>query len=104
LQELVGRVARDAKTPLLSIAKFDLAPGSSSGMSFNRRAVEVFLVTQGTGQVRLGNEVTAVGPDSTVFIPAEVPHSIEAAPGSLLEFYAVSAPAFAPEDYVLVKP
>jgi predicted cupin superfamily sugar epimerase len=104
LQELVGRVARNAKTPALSIAKFNLAPGSSSGMSFNHRAVEVFLVTQGSGQVRLGSEVTAVGPDSTVFIPAEVPHSIEAGPGSMLEFYAVSAPAFAPEDYELVKP
>jgi mannose-6-phosphate isomerase-like protein (cupin superfamily) len=104
LQELVGRVARDAKTPALSIAKFNLKPGASSGLSFNHRAVEVFLVTQGSGQVRLGNEVTAVGPDSTVFIPAEVPHSIEADSGSLLEFYAVSAPAFAPEDYVLVKP
>jgi len=104
LQELVGRVARDAKTPVLSIAKFDLAPGSSSGMSFNHRAVEVFLVTQGTGRVRLGNGSTAVGPDSTVFIPAGVSHSIEADSGSLLEFFAVSAPAFAPEDYVVVKP
>jgi len=104
LQELVGRVARDAKTTALSIAKFTLAPGASSGLSFNHRAVEAFLVTQGSGVVRLGTQVTAVGPDSTVFIPAGVPHSIEAGPGSLLEFYAVSAPAFAPEDYVLVKP
>jgi predicted cupin superfamily sugar epimerase/mannose-6-phosphate isomerase-like protein (cupin superfamily) len=104
LQELVGRVARDAKSSALSIAKFNLAPGASSGMSFNHRAVEVFLVTQGSGQVRLGSQVTDVGPDSTVFIPAEVPHSIEAGPGSMLEFYAVSAPAFAPEDYVPVKP
>jgi mannose-6-phosphate isomerase-like protein (cupin superfamily) len=104
LQELVGRVARAATTPVLSIAKFTLAPGVSSGMSFNHRAVEVFLVTQGSGQVRVGNEVTDVGPDSTVFIPAEVPHAIDAGAGSLLEFYAVSAPAFAPEDYVAVKP
>jgi predicted cupin superfamily sugar epimerase/mannose-6-phosphate isomerase-like protein (cupin superfamily) len=104
LQELVGRVAREAKTTSLSIAKFNLAPGASSGVSFNHRAVEVFLVTQGSGRVRLGNAVTDVGPDSTVFIPAEVPHSIEAGSGSMLEFYAVSAPAFAPEDYVLVKP
>jgi predicted cupin superfamily sugar epimerase/quercetin dioxygenase-like cupin family protein len=104
LQELVGRVARDAKTPALSIAKFTLAPGASSGTSLNRRALEVFLVTQGSGQVHLGNEVTSVRADSTVFIPPEVPHSIEAGADSLMEFYAVSAPAFAPEDYVLVKP
>jgi hypothetical protein len=104
LKELVGRVAREARTPAVSVAKFTLAPGASSGMSFNHRSIEVFLVTQGAGQVRLGDEVTAVSADSTVFIPAEVKHSIEASAGSLLEFYAVSAPAFAPEDYVLVKP
>jgi len=104
LQELVGRVAREARTSAVSIAKFTLAPGASSGLSFNHRAIEVFLVTQGAGQVRLGDEVTPVSADSTVFIPAEVKHSIEASAGSLLEFYAVSAPAFAPEDYVPVKP
>jgi mannose-6-phosphate isomerase-like protein (cupin superfamily) len=38
-----------------------------------------------------------------VFIPATVPHSIEANPGNDLVFLAISAPAFTPEDYVLVR-
>jgi mannose-6-phosphate isomerase-like protein (cupin superfamily) len=42
--------------------------------------------------------------ESTVFIPAGEVHSIQADPNSTLTFYAVSAPAFRPEDYVSVKP
>jgi mannose-6-phosphate isomerase-like protein (cupin superfamily) len=103
LQELGGRLARDAKTSSLSIAKFTLAPGRTSGTSFNHRAKEVFVVTDGTGRVHLADRVIAVSRDSIVFIPAEVVHSIEADTSTLLSFYAISAPAFTPEDYVLVK-
>jgi len=101
--ELVGRVAPLAMTPRLSIAKFTLEPGRSSGASFNHLSQEVFLVTGGTGKVHLGDKVTPVVAESTVFIPAGETHSIEADPNSTLSFYAVSAPAYSPEDYVAVK-
>lgn len=104
LQELVGRVARDARSASVSIARFTLAPGSSSGTSFNQRAEEVFLVTQGSGQVHLGDRVVPVVRDSTVFIPARLVHSIVADAAVALTFYAISAPAFSPDDYVLVAP
>jgi uncharacterized protein len=103
LQELVGRVAPLAKSSTLSIAKFTLSPGRSSGTSFNHRSQEVFLVIDGTGEVHLGDKVTPVNAESTVFIPAGEVHSIQADPNSRLTFYAVSAPAFSPEDYVAVK-
>jgi hypothetical protein len=74
LKELVGRKSPLAQTPRLSVARF--APADAK----------------------------AVGPGSTVFIPATLPHSIEADPGNDLVFLAISAPAFTPEDYVLVKP
>jgi len=104
LQELVGRVARDARTSSFSIAKFNLSPGRSTGSSFNHRSQEVFLVTNGTGLVQLADQIVPIGQDSTVFIPAEVVHSIKAAAGSTLSFYAISAPAFSSDDYVTVKP
>lgn len=104
LRELVGRVARDAKTSAVSVAQFTLAPGHGSGTSFNRRSQEVFLVASGTGQVQLGDRVTPVAPGSTVFIPATQHHSIAADAGSTLIFYAICAPAFAADDYVLVQP
>ncbi len=104
LRELVGRVAQYGKTTSVSVAKFTLAPGKSSGKSFNHRAQEIFLVIDGAGLVHLGDEVFPVTRDSTVFIPAESVHSIEADAKSTLSFYAISAPAFSPDDYVLVKP
>ena len=45
-----------------------------------------------------------VGPSSVVFVPAGQRHSIEADATGVLIFFAISAPAFAPEDYVMVKP
>jgi uncharacterized protein len=97
LQELVGRVAPLANSSTLSIAKFTLSPGSSSGTSFNHRSQEVFLVIDGTGEVHLGDKVSPVNAESTVFIPAGEVHSIQADPNSTLTFYAISAPAFSPE-------
>jgi len=104
LQELVGRVSPLATTQTLSIAKFTLSPGHSSGTSFNHRSQEVFLVISGTGAVHLGDVVTPLVAESTVFIPAGEAHSIEAGPNSTLTFYAVSAPAYSSEDYVTVTP
>jgi predicted cupin superfamily sugar epimerase/mannose-6-phosphate isomerase-like protein (cupin superfamily) len=104
LQELVGNVARYAKTNKVSVAQFTLAPGHSSGTSFNHHSQEIFLVTSGTGLVHLDTRNVSVGPGSTVFIPAREPHSIEAASTHELIFLAISAPAFTPADYVAVKP
>jgi len=54
LQELVGRVAPLANSSTLSIAKFNLSPGRSSGTSLNHRSQEVFPVIDSTGEVHLG--------------------------------------------------
>jgi uncharacterized protein len=104
LQELVGRQATSAPTSMLSVAQFTLAPGHSSGTSQNRLSQEVFLITSGSGRVHLEASAVPVGPGSTVFIPAQKPHSIEADSSNTLIFFAISAPAFTPADYVLDKP
>jgi uncharacterized protein len=104
LQELVGKVANNARTDRVSIARFTLAPGHSTGASYNHMSQEVFLVTGGTGKVHLDSRVESVSSGSTVFIPAQAPHSIEADTNSELTFLAISAPSFTPEDYVAVKP
>jgi predicted cupin superfamily sugar epimerase/quercetin dioxygenase-like cupin family protein len=102
LQELVGRVAANAKTGRLSVAQFVLEPGRSSGMSFNHRSQEVFWIAGGSGRVHLGSEVLPVSPGSVVFIPPGAVHAIEADANSTLIFLAISAPAFTPDDYVAV--
>jgi predicted cupin superfamily sugar epimerase/mannose-6-phosphate isomerase-like protein (cupin superfamily) len=104
LKELVGLKSPLALTPRVSVARFTLAPGLSTGASYNHRAEEVFIVESGTGLVHLQSDIQRVGPGSTVFIPATVPHSIESDPNNGLVFLAISAPAFTPEDYVRVTP
>jgi mannose-6-phosphate isomerase-like protein (cupin superfamily) len=99
----VGRVAPLANSSAVSIAKFNLSPGHSSGTSFNRRSQEVFLVIDGTSAVHIGDQEATVNTGSTVFIPAGEVHSIQADPNSTLRFYAISAPAFSPEDYVVLQ-
>jgi len=104
LKELVGQKSPPALTSRLSVARFTLAPGRSSGTSYNHHSEEVLLVISGSGRVHLQADTKPVGPGSTVFIPATLPHSIEADAGNDLVFLAISAPAFTPDDYVLVKP
>jgi predicted cupin superfamily sugar epimerase/mannose-6-phosphate isomerase-like protein (cupin superfamily) len=104
LQELVGQKSPLALTPRVSVARFTLAPGHSTGTSYNHRSEEVFLVESGKGRVHLQSDIKPVGPGSIVFIPATLAHSIESAPGSELVFLAISAPAFTAEDYVQVTP
>jgi uncharacterized protein len=104
LQELVGQKSPLASTPRLSVARFTLAPGHSTGTRYNHRSEEVFLIVSGKGLVHLQTDIKPVGPGSTVFIPAALPHSIESDPGNELVFLAISAPAFTAEDYVPVTP
>ena len=104
LKELVGQKSPLALTPRLSVARFVLAAGHSTGTSFNHRSEEVFLIVAGKGLVHLQSDIKAVGPGSSVFIPSALPHSIEADAGNELVFMAISAPAFTPEDHVPVSP
>jgi predicted cupin superfamily sugar epimerase/mannose-6-phosphate isomerase-like protein (cupin superfamily) len=102
LRELVGLVGH-AKTTRTSVAAFALAPGKTTGMSYMKTGEEYFLVTKGRGTVVVGDVTSPVEPGTIVFLAPTVRHAITAAPDSPLEFYAVSTPAFSPEDYVPVK-
>jgi uncharacterized protein len=99
LQELVGRTAA-ARSPDYSVARFALAPERGTGTSYNKIGEEVFLIISGRGTLVLGEEASSVTTGSVVVIPAGLKHSLTAAPDSSLEFYALTWPAFSPDDYV----
>lgn len=102
LRELIGRQAA-IRTDLYSVALFTLAAGRSMPISHNRTSEEVFLIVSGDGEVTLGSEIARVGAGSTVVIKPTVPHSIRASSRGPLSFYAISVPAFSPEDYVITQ-
>jgi uncharacterized protein len=102
LAEVVGRVAA-AHSERCSIAAFTLEAGKRSSTSLNKEAEEYFIVTEGTGTVRVGSRQTTVVPGTVVIVPPRTEHSLQAAASGNLHFYAVSAPAFSPQDYVVTS-
>lgn len=101
LTEVVGRDA-PAHSERCSIAYFSLQPGRSTTTSFNKIAEEYFVIARGTGTVRVGTREVTVAPGSVVVVPPRAAHSLQAASSNTLYFYAISAPAFSPDDYVAV--
>ncbi len=102
LAEVVGRVAAN-HSERCSIAYFTLEAGARTATSLNKEAEEYFLVTDGTGTVRVSSREMTVTPGSLVVIPPRAEHSLQAGPAGSLHFYAISAPAFSPEDYVVTS-
>ena len=102
LTEVVGRDA-PAHSERCSIAYFSLAADHSTTTSFNKVAEEYFVIAQGTGTVRVGAREVTVAPGSLVVVPPRAEHSLHAASSNTLYFYAISAPAFSPDDYVAVS-
>ncbi len=101
LRELVGRVG-PATTTQVSVARFALAAGQGTGLSYNRVGEEYFLVIVGRGTAVVAGESISVQAGSVVALPSGVRHSLTAAADGALEFYAITAPAFSPDDYVPV--
>jgi predicted cupin superfamily sugar epimerase/mannose-6-phosphate isomerase-like protein (cupin superfamily) len=100
LRELVGRVSK-AKSERLSVARFALAAGKGTGSSHTKVAEEVFLIISGRGTVVVSGEASPVQTGSVVLLKPGVSHSLTAAADSALEFYAITSPAFSPDDYVV---
>ena len=102
LKELTGRNALPgAKTDQASIALFRLEPGRASAWSHNKLGEESFFILKGHGEVWLGNTPHLVRPGSFIVIPASVVRSIRASKGEVLEFYALTTPAWSSDDDVL---
>ncbi len=100
LKELIGNLAK-ARTDRYSVAQFTLAPGATTGLSHTKVAEESFLILSGSGHVTLKGKRHPVRPGSVVVIPPKTSHSLDADAGTPIVFYAVCAPAFSPDDYVL---
>lgn len=99
LRELIG-LAAPARSSRYSVALFRVEKGHATAWSYNRKGEESFLVTAGRGAVWLGGRALPVAAGSVVAIPPGVVHSVRAATDAGIEFYAVSAPAFSPDDFV----
>ena len=103
LRELVGRSGA-ARAEAVSLARFRLDPGCSSGSSRYLGGYEYFIVLSGRGRATLDASDHPVEPGAVVVIPRGLPHAMIAAPDSPLEFLAVLAPAFNPAHFLPESP
>jgi predicted cupin superfamily sugar epimerase/mannose-6-phosphate isomerase-like protein (cupin superfamily) len=101
LQEIVGRTAA-SHSDRVSIAFFRLQPGAGSALSYNHVGEEIFIISGGHGGVLRGGVRTAVARGSVVYVEPSTVRSVRADAGEVLEFYAVTAPAWSPDDDVHV--
>lgn len=99
LRELLGRTGV-ARTEAVSVARFRLEAGASSGSSHYFGCDEFFVVLSGTGVATLNDMEFAVRAGSVVAIARGAPHALRADAEGPLEFLAVLAPAFNPSHYL----
>ena len=101
LQEIVGRTAPD-RSDRVSVAFFRLQPGAASALSYNHEGEEIFIITKGRGDVRRGEDLIPIAAGSVVNVEAPVHRSVRANQNEVLEFYAITTPAWSPQDDVHV--
>jgi len=105
LRELTGRTAAEPmRSEKCSVAFFHLEPGRASAWSFNKVAEESFFILKGHGAVWTDGERHAVKEGSFILVPPGVVRSVRASEGEPLEFYAVTSPAWSPNDDFMAKP
>lgn len=85
-----------------SLAEATVPAGGSTLAHFHRESEEIYLVTSGSGRLRLGDEVGAIGPGDCVVIPPGTVHRLWAADDAPLVVVCSCVPPYSHEDTVLV--
>jgi mannose-6-phosphate isomerase-like protein (cupin superfamily) len=85
-----------------SLAEATMPAGRSTLAHFHRESEEIYLVTSGSGRLRLGSDVRAVTPGDCVVIPPGTVHQLWADPGAPLVVVCSCVPPYSHEDTVLV--
>lgn len=90
------------RTEGASIAYLSIKPGGRYYLHHHDTFAELYVILEGRGKVKLGDEWHNVKKDSVVCIPRGTVHTIENASADPLVFLTLSSPAFNIEDTVKV--
>lgn len=85
-----------------SVAEAIVEPGGETSAHLHPLAEEIYVFTSGAGEMRLGEEVFAIGAGDSVVIPPGTPHKLWNRGEVPLVLLCVCAPAYSHEDTVLV--
>ena len=87
----------------LSLAEATVAPGATTIEHLHRRSEELYLVTAGSGTLRVGDEERAVAAGDCVAIPPGTPHRLHNDGEADLVVVCACAPPYSHEDTVLLE-
>lgn len=98
LNEIVGRAGAISERAV-SMSRFRLSAGASTGRSRYLAAAEFLYILVGTGSIEVNGETHAVSAGDTLKVPRGQPHALFASTDHALEFLAVISPAFDPRYF-----
>jgi mannose-6-phosphate isomerase-like protein (cupin superfamily) len=82
-----------------SLAEEVLPVGASVGQHHHLETEEIYYILQGSGRMRVGDEVRAVSSGDAVFIPRGHTHTLENTGSSSMIILLVCGPAYSFEDH-----
>ncbi|MFN0077910.1 MAG: cupin domain-containing protein [Prosthecobacter sp.] len=82
----------------LGFAFVEIDAGAESPAHYHRRMEEIYFITEGAGQMTIGDEAVEVGPGDTINIPPGAVHKIANPGTSPLRFACATWPPYDPED------
>jgi mannose-6-phosphate isomerase-like protein (cupin superfamily) len=92
-----------AEATNLSLAEATVAPGATTIEHLHRRSEELYLVTAGSGTLRVGGEERAVATGDCVVIPPGTPHRLRNDGEVDLVVVCACSPPYSHEDTVLLE-
>ena len=102
IREWAGPVSAPAVNQ--SLAEASLPPGAATTEHFHRRTEELYLITAGTGRLRIDGEERTVTTGDCAVIPPGAVHKIWNTGDDTLKIVCACAPPYSHEDTVLTEP
>ena len=99
IREVAGAVSLPAANQ--SLAEATVAPGAATEEHFHRVTEELYLITAGTGRLRIDGEERDVGPGDCAVIPPGARHTLRNTGPEPLTLLCCCAPAYSHEDTVV---
>ncbi|HEX4131949.1 MAG TPA: cupin domain-containing protein [Pirellulales bacterium] len=85
-----------------SLAEARVAPGTTTTPHYHPQTEEIYYLVEGTGCMRIGDEVREVGPGDAIAIPPGLVHQITNTGRETLRFLCCCVPGYEHADTVLV--
>lgn len=101
IRELVGPAWTPARNQ--SLAEATVAPGGATAEHYHPTAEELYLLTSGSGRMKLGDEMRDVTAGDCIVIPPGTPHKLWNTGAEPLTLLCCCAPAYSDEDTVLLE-